>query len=118
LRGSRDSKSDLSDDPEGVTLAELRGSKSSSRQSWLTMWTEPFTQAILNAQLEQASRKMFGGQEGSAAPATQPAPPVHFREVTVIRSTKEQAVQVEMSREPVQQNLAKPDVEQAIPGGN
>ena len=93
-------------------------SRPSGRLAWLTQWTEPFTQALANAQREQAGHKLFGQPEVAAQPTTQPATPFQYRQVTVIRNTKEQAVQLEVEREHTQQNIAKPDVDPAIPGGN
>lgn len=110
LRGSRDTRADLTADVGGVTLAELRGS-SSDRSG--------FGQ-IFNRFVENISKLPPAPvRTASAEPTTQPAKNMNVRQVTVIRNTKEQAVQVE-ARTPAldASRLASPDVGDAIKSGN
>jgi pilus assembly protein CpaB len=108
LRGSRDSRGDLPSEPQGVTLAELRGGRSGEPSSgWLKGmvggWLDPFYKAFAQ---QGPSRPIDGRQ---------------FRQVTVIRSGKEESVQVETGQPPkrIGVDLANTDSTEAIktPGG-
>ena len=110
LRGSRDSRSDLESEVSSVTLAELRGSTAEG-----SGFGQMFTRLIENiAKIPAAPpRGMF------SEPSTQPATPknVEVRQVTVIRNTKEQAVQIETRISPGEIHVASPDLGDAINPG-
>ena len=92
LRGSRDSRTDLQEDAEaGVTLAELRGGPGdrSGMGGFLTRLIETVSR-------NPTTRP--GAMVEASAPTTKPSD--SMRLVTIIRATKEQAVQIERRVEP------------------
>jgi pilus assembly protein CpaB len=142
LRGSRDSNKDLAGDAGSVTIGELRNgpggatSGKSEGGGWmrnaLSGLIDPVSKAMADAREQQARAEAAGSlftRPAEAPAATQPAAAgeaekPQFRQVTVIRSTKEQAVSVEVSKEGkrvrVGPDFANTDTGEAIkaPGGS
>jgi pilus assembly protein CpaB len=97
LRGSRDSRSDLGDSSEGVTLAELRGLPAATAGSGSPI-TRLFTQLLNPNPTPATGASLFtGSRNRTTKPADQDDP--RFRQVVIIRNTREEAVRVAMPRE-------------------
>jgi pilus assembly protein CpaB len=121
LRSSRDGKDDLrSGMSEGVTVAELRNTSTAKPSAWVTVLTNIFSQtakanapAKATVQVVDDTRlsdplNLFGQH-----PSTQPS---NFRQVTVIRATKEETVRVETPVHEVRRGvLVNTDSSDAIP---
>lgn len=93
LRGSRDSRGDLQNDLESVTIAELRGS--TDRSSGMSGLFTKLIETIARATPPTKPTSLFN--DAPTQPATRPAE--QTRMVTIIRNTKEQAVQIETRTE-------------------
>lgn len=96
LRGSNGKDDDVADaSGDGITLAELRGAAKESKPTFLTRLTANLTSIAEQIKKEQDEAAMAAASAGkpslfgqtAVAPATQPT-----RQVTVIRSTKEENV--------------------------
>lgn len=103
LRGSRDSRGDLQNDLESVTLAELRGS--GDRSSGLNGAFTKLIETIAKATPPTKPTTLFN--DAPTQPTTKPVE--QTRMVTIIRNTKEQAVQIETRVEPRASTLADTD---------
>ena len=103
LRGSRDSRGDLQNDLESVTLAELRGS--ADRSSGLSGAFTKLIETIAKATPPTKPTSLFN--DAPTQPTTKPVE--QTRMVTIIRNTKEQAVQIETRVEPRASTLADTD---------
>jgi pilus assembly protein CpaB len=114
LRGSRDSKADISDElSEGVTVAELRGAP---RESWTAVIAKFFQPLSVLAQ--QPGMMVAANKPGSnSTPVASTQPYRVFRQVTIIRRTSEQTQQLEVPHEaPRLPNVANTDKSDAVPG--
>ena len=90
LRGSRDTRSDLGSPMTGVTVAELRGLTGDHGLTYAQMFNNLIEAIAKIPAAAPAPRSLF--TETASVPTTKPA---ETRQVTVIRNTKEQAVQVD-----------------------
>ena len=105
LRGSRDTHSDLQGEVGSVTLAELRGSTGDSANGGLGGIFTKLIETIARATPPARPTSLFSDPP---QPATKPAD--QTRLVTIIRNTKEQAVQIETRTEMKPTNFAETDL--------
>jgi Flp pilus assembly protein CpaB len=113
LRGSRDSRSDLAGDlTQGVTLADLRGTQS-EHMGFNGLITK-LIEVVAKAQ-PATPPSLFE----TASPTTKPAE-ANTRLITVIRNTKEEAIQIERHFEAPQGPVpvANTDQSDVNKGGN
>jgi hypothetical protein len=98
LRGSRDGNAQLSDG-SGISLGELRGDKPKDDEpsAWSKMATAMSNWAQ-QAQIQTPPQQTSLFNKPDTAPATQPWKPT--RQVTVIRNTKQENVQLDAPEPP------------------
>ena len=113
LRGSRDSHVDLASDLESVTLAELRGSNADPGGGSTGVFTR-LIETIAKATPPVKPTSLF--TDPPVQPTTKPME--QTRMVTIIRNTKEQAVQIETRVESRPSTFVETDPGLIIKDGN
>ena len=113
LRGSRDTRGDLQNDLESVTIAELRGSTGESNGGGMGGMLTKLIETIVKNGAPKPTSLI---NDAPVQPTTKPAELTHM--VTVIRNTKEQAVQIETRTEYRPSNFAATDYGPVNKDGN